>query len=60
MQTAIINEEKLEEIFSLYVKKDYQRAAQMYQQHFGDAHDFTNPKLKMIDDLLGSRLKNGK
>jgi len=60
VQTAIINEDKLEEIFSLYVKKDYQRASQLYQQFFGDAHDFTNPKLKMIDDLLGSRLRNGK
>lgn len=51
-------EERLEEIFSLYVKKDFQRAAELYQQYFGHDHDFSNnPKLQMIDDLLSSRLK---
>lgn len=54
-------EEKLEEIFSLYVKKDFQRASELYQLHFSDEHDFSDdPRLKMIDDLLGSRLRNPK
>lgn len=54
---AIANEDKLEEIFSLYVKKDFDKAAEMYQHYFGSEHDFgDNPKLKMINDLLGTRL----
>ncbi|ARU61882.1 GTP pyrophosphokinase [Tumebacillus avium] len=58
VQYAMSNEVKLEEIFSLYVKKDYKRAQELYRHYFGDGHDFTHdPKLKMIDDLLGSRLK---
>lgn len=58
---AVQNEDKLEEIFSLYVKKDYKRATELYQHYFGDSHDFTHdPKLKMIDDLLHMRLKIGK
>ncbi|MFD2171580.1 GTP pyrophosphokinase [Tumebacillus lipolyticus] len=57
-QIALSNEVKLEEIFSLYVKKDYKRAQELYRHYFGEGHDFTHdPKLKMIDDLLGSRLK---
>jgi putative GTP pyrophosphokinase len=52
------NEDRLEEIFSLYVKKDYKRASELYQTYFGSDHDFTHdPKLKMIDDLLSTRLK---
>lgn len=58
LETAISNEDRLEEIFSLYMKKDFERASELYLQYFGDAHDFTHdPKLKMIDDLLGTRLK---
>jgi putative GTP pyrophosphokinase len=57
-EQAMQNEDKLEEIFSLYVKKDYKRASELYQAYFGTDHDFTHdPKLKMIDDLLSTRLK---
>lgn len=51
-------EDRLEEIFSLYVKQDLDAAAELYQKYvsgFEQAfHD--NPKLKMIHDLLGKRL----
>ena len=51
-------EDRLEEIFSLYVKQDLDAAAALYQKYvsnFEEAfHD--NPKLKMIHDLLGRRL----
>lgn len=58
LETASANEDKLEEIFSLYVKKDFKRAGELYQFYFGEDHDFTHdPKLKMIDDLLSTRLK---
>ncbi|MGZ4135250.1 MAG: GTP pyrophosphokinase, partial [Tumebacillaceae bacterium] len=61
LETAVQNEDKLEEIFSLYVKKDFKRAAELYQYYFGADHDFTHdPKLKMIDDLLSTRLKTAK
>ncbi|EST52273.1 GTP pyrophosphokinase [Brevibacillus panacihumi W25] len=51
-------EEQLEEIFSLYVKQDYDAAAALYKEH---VHGFEeafqdNPKFKMIYDLLGKRL----
>lgn len=58
MEMTSQNEDKLEEIFSLYVKKDFNRAAELYQSYFGAEHDFTHdPKLKMIDDLLSTRLR---
>jgi len=51
-------EQRLEEIFELYVKKDIVRARELYLQYFGQNHDFTyNPKLQMINDLLSTRLK---
>ncbi len=50
-------EERLEEIFSLYVKQDFDSAAQLYREHLsgfeGAFQD--NPKFKMIYDLLGKR-----
>lgn len=51
-------EEKLEEIFSLYVKQDYESAAALYREHVsGFEQAFQdNPKFKMIHDLLGKRL----
>ncbi|KEO83986.1 GTP pyrophosphokinase [Tumebacillus flagellatus] len=56
-EDIVSNEDKLEEIFSLYVKKDFTRAAELYQTYFAAAHDFTyNPKLQMIDEMLNSRL----
>lgn len=51
-------EEKLEEIFSLYVKQDLESAAALYREHvsgFEEAFQ-DNPKFKMIYDLLGKRL----
>ncbi len=51
-------EEKLEEIFSLYVKQDFESAASLYREHFqhyeGAFED--NPKFRMIHELLGKRL----
>lgn len=51
-------EERLEEIFSLYVKQDIDAAAALYKEH---VHGFEeafqdNPNFKMIHDLLGKRL----
>lgn len=50
-------EEKLEEIFSLFVKQDYDRAAHLYQTHLGGFEDAfsDNPKFKMIYELIGKR-----
>jgi putative GTP pyrophosphokinase len=50
-------EEKLEEIFSLYVKQDYDSAAALYREYVsGFEQAFQdNPKFKMIHDLLGKR-----
>jgi len=50
-------EEKLEEIFSLYVKQDLEAAATLYREHVsGFEQAFQdNPKFKMIYDLLGKR-----
>jgi len=51
-------EEKLEEIFSLYVKQDLESAAALYREHvsgFEEAFQ-DNHKFKMIYDLLGKRL----
>lgn len=51
-------EEKLEEIFSLYVKQDLESASALYREHvsgFEEAFQ-DNPKFKMIYDLLGKRL----
>jgi putative GTP pyrophosphokinase len=51
-------EEKLEEIFSLYVKQDLESAATLYREYvsgFEEAFQ-DNPKFKMIHDLLGKRL----
>lgn len=57
LDDTVANEDKLEEIFSLYVKKDFKRAAELYQTYFGGEHDFGyNPKLQMIDEMLNSRL----
>ncbi|PWK11275.1 GTP pyrophosphokinase [Tumebacillus permanentifrigoris] len=57
LEDTVANEDKLEEIFSLYVKKDFNRAAELYQTYFGRDHDFAyNPKLQMIDEMLNSRL----
>ncbi|MGE5701651.1 MAG: GTP pyrophosphokinase [Clostridia bacterium] len=50
-------EERLEEIFSLYVKQDFESAGQLYREHvsgFESAFQ-DNPKFKMISDLLGKR-----
>jgi len=51
-------EDKLEEIFSLYVKQDVEAAAMLYREHFvGYEEAFQdNPKFKMIHDLLEKRL----
>ena len=51
-------EEKLEEIFSLYVKQDLESAAALYREYVsGFEQAFQdNPKFKMIYDLLGKRL----
>ncbi|GAB1528698.1 MULTISPECIES: GTP pyrophosphokinase family protein [Brevibacillus] len=52
-------EEKLEEIFSLYVKQDLDSAAALYREHVSGFEEAfaDNPKFKMIHDLLGIRLK---
>ncbi|MET3289338.1 GTP pyrophosphokinase family protein [Brevibacillus fluminis] len=50
-------EERLEEIFSLYVKQDFESAGVLYREHvsgFESAFQ-DNPKFKMISDLLGKR-----
>ncbi|GAA4707464.1 GTP pyrophosphokinase [Brevibacillus fulvus] len=51
-------EEKLEEIFSLYVKQDMESAASLYREHVSSFEQAfqDNPKFKMIHDLLGKRL----
>jgi putative GTP pyrophosphokinase len=51
-------EEKLEEIFSLYVKQDLDSAASLYKEHVSGFEEAfaDNPKFKMIYDLLGKRL----
>ncbi|MED4781165.1 GTP pyrophosphokinase family protein [Brevibacillus choshinensis] len=51
-------EDKLEEIFSLYVKQDLEAASALYREHVrGFEEAFAdNPKFKMIYDLLGKRL----
>lgn len=52
-------EEKLEEVFSLYVRQDFESAAALYREHLsqyeGTFHD--NPKFQMIHELLGKRLR---
>lgn len=50
-------EEKLEEIFSLYVKQDLESAANLYREHVSGFEEAfrDNPKFKMIHDLLGKR-----
>ncbi|WP_232696517.1 GTP pyrophosphokinase [Brevibacillus daliensis] len=52
-------EEKLEEIFSLYVKQDFDSAAALYKEHFSGYEEafLENPKFRMINDLLGKRLR---
>ncbi|WNC12139.1 GTP pyrophosphokinase family protein [Brevibacillus brevis] len=51
-------EDKLEEIFSLYVKQDLESAAALYREHVSGFEEAfaDNPKFKMIYDLLGKRL----
>lgn len=51
-------EDRLEEIFSLYVKQDIESAAALYREHLSGYEDAfqDNPKFKMIYDLLGKRL----
>jgi len=51
-------EDKLEEIFSLYVKQDLDAASVLYRKHVSGFEDAfaDNPKFKMIYDLLGKRL----
>ncbi|QRG70349.1 GTP pyrophosphokinase [Brevibacillus choshinensis] len=51
-------EDKLEEIFQLYVKQDLEAASALYREHVrGFEEAFAdNPKFKMIYDLLGKRL----
>lgn len=50
-------EEKLEEIFSLYVKQDFDSASALYREHVSGFEEAfrDNPKFKMIHDLLGKR-----
>ncbi|MBO8162894.1 MAG: GTP pyrophosphokinase family protein [Brevibacillus sp.] len=51
-------EEKLEEIFSLFVKQDLESAAALYREHLSgyEGAFADNPKFKMIYDLIGKRL----
>ncbi|MGG0757162.1 GTP pyrophosphokinase [Brevibacillus laterosporus] len=50
-------EERLEEIFSLYVKQDFESAEALYKEHFiGYEEAFLdNPKFRMINELLSKR-----
>lgn len=52
-------EDKLEEVFSLYVRQDLESAAALYKEHLshyeGAFQD--NPKFQMIHELLGKRLR---
>ncbi|WP_139488102.1 GTP pyrophosphokinase [Brevibacillus dissolubilis] len=52
-------EEKLEEIFSLCVRQNYESAAALYKEHFSGFEEvfLDNPKFRMIYDMLGKRLK---
>lgn len=52
-------EDKLEEIFSLYVKQDFESAAALYREHLSQAEGsfHNNPKFQMINELLGKRLR---
>ncbi|MFM1655173.1 GTP pyrophosphokinase family protein [Brevibacillus sp. B_LB10_24] len=50
-------EEKLEEIFSLFVKQDVESAEKMYRDHLSGYEDAfrDNPKFQMIYELIGKR-----